>query len=117
MSSEAWAILEQLLRHVRQVRLAHPKHTDREIYLVDYEDLCERARYPQLHKSVKKPLKQIAVWCDSKGLPPINALAVKRSAPPRRPGNAFITTPVTTEWEVEVANVIACESYPSEDEV
>ena len=58
-------------------------------------------------------LEELARWCESRGLPPINALAVNGQT--RRPGAGYYSAPGCGEnWEREVRECIASRSYPQE---
>jgi hypothetical protein len=57
-------------------------------------------------------LGEVAEWCDARGLPPINALAINGEL--GMPGTGyFLAAGATANWEIDVRKCIACKNYPS----
>jgi len=56
-------------------------------------------------------LNELAEWCQSCGLPPINALAVNGQT--GYPGVGYFLAPGCGNWDDEVAACIACKAYPA----
>jgi hypothetical protein len=103
MSREAELIANELLRHQKQIKKQA---------LVTYKELCKRAGVPFNRNTVGHFLFEIAGWCDKKGLPPINALAVNKQT--GRPGHGFAGAPGSSDarWPQDIGRCLTSK-YPS----
>ncbi len=54
---------------------------------------------------------ELAAWCESRGLPPINSLAVNGQT--GLPGVGYYIAAGCGDWEKEIAECIACKKYPA----
>lgn len=82
--------------------------------VISYKALLGVIGAPEsLAESIGRYLVELAAWCECRGLPPINALAV--SGETRRPGTGYYLAPgCGKNWDCEVRECIACRSYPRE---
>ena len=78
---------------------------------IPYKTLCENIGAPFVTESVGNYLNEVAEWCESCGLPPINALAVNGQT--GVPGTGYFLAPGCGDWPKEVRESIACKKYPS----
>lgn len=87
-SAEARALGQKLLEHHRArcsgMSIQPYDLTDSQVSRISirYGALCQRAGMPFLTPSSGGFLREIAVWCEQEGWPPINALAVNESGLP-----------------------------------
>jgi hypothetical protein len=81
---------------------------------ISYRSLLQNIRAPEsLAEGIGRYLEELAEWCESRKLPPINALAVNGQT--RRPGAGYFLAPgCGANWNREVRECIACRSYPAE---
>ena len=80
---------------------------------IAYKSLLLKVGAPEsLAESIGWYLEEVAQWCDARGLPPINTLAVNASL--GMPGPGYFTAPGSTaNWGNDVRRCIACKSYPT----
>jgi hypothetical protein len=74
-----------LLAHHRTIRQARTTTTITPDNMLTYGDLCRDAGLDFLTRRVGHFLCQIAEWCATKGLPPLNSLAVNGRVEETRP--------------------------------
>jgi hypothetical protein len=74
--------------------------------------MCDRAGVPHLTRSPGRFLAEVAKWCEDRGLPPINALAVNGNT--GMPGDNYDGAPGChlLTWPAEVNAAIRCRDYP-----
>jgi hypothetical protein len=113
VTPEAKALARTLLSHHRQVcrsNAGSPPSIDR--CLVTYGALCERAGVPHLTHTVGHFLEEVARWCEERGWPPINSLAVNRET--RMPGEGYDQAPGCSllGWPAQLEKCIAFDGYP-----
>jgi len=116
-SAEAHALGQKLLDHhravCRGVSVSASDLTDSQVarLSIRYGVLCERAGLPFLTRSSGGYLREIAIWCEQEGWPPINALVVNESGLPgegydRAPGGGY------AKWPEQVRKAVVCKEYP-----
>jgi hypothetical protein len=112
MRPEAVAMANVLLKHHRLV-CRRPRRTVPIIdsCLITYGKLCDQAGLPYLHHPGSF-LGEIAQWCDDKGWPPINSLAV--NAVSRMPGEGYDTAKGCSiiDWPKQAEACIKFRGYP-----
>jgi hypothetical protein len=81
--------------------------------IIPYKLLLRDIGAPEsLAPGIGSYLVELAEWCTAQNLPPINALAVNGQT--LRPGTGYYLAPGCGEnWDREVRECIACQSYPS----
>ena len=111
MTDEAKSLTQVLLDHHRTMCVPANDPHDPDPYTLPYNILCERAGVPWLTQSVGHFLQQTAEWCDAKGWPPLNSLAV--NADTRRPGEGYENAPNCSlhEWHDQVMACIRFRGY------
>jgi hypothetical protein len=79
---------------------------------IGYTRLLAQIGAPEsLARCIGPYLEEVAAWCQTKNLPPINALAINESF--GTPGAGYYTAPGSHgDWESEVRETIACKGYP-----
>jgi len=77
-----------------------------------YKSLLTTIGAPEsLAESIGNYLGEVAEWCDAKGLPPVNALAI--NAQLGMPGTGyFMAAGASEKWDNDVRRCIACKRYP-----
>jgi len=114
-TDEARMLANILLEHHRYLRghlwltpdTVQPKH------MLPYGELCTRAGLGYLPLGLDHFLGQVAYWCQSKGLPPLNALAV--NAQTKMPGDGYYAVAGShLNWWSNVQACIACGKYPQQ---
>jgi len=82
--------------------------------IIAYKPLLKVIGAPEsLAEGIGQYLYPLAEWCQDRGLPPINSLAVNGTT--RVPGVGYYSAPGCGEkWEQEVRECIACKDYPAE---
>lgn len=112
---EARTLANILLEHHRFLRdhlkltpdTVQPKH------MLPYGELCTRAGMDYLTRGVGHFLPQVAQWCLSNGLPPLNAMAV--NAQTKMPGDGYYAAAGShLDWWNDVQACIACSKYPQQ---
>lgn len=80
---------------------------------ISYKALLIKVGAPEsLAESIGNYLGEVAEWCDERGMPPVNALAINASF--GMPGPGYFTAAGATEkWESDVRKCIAFKGYPS----
>jgi hypothetical protein len=114
MSPGAQKFAQALLDHHKKAcRLQSKASLTVDSCLITYGDLCERAGLSHLKPNVGKFLREIAQWCDDKGWPPLNALAVNHDT--HRPGRGYSGAPGCSieRWQDEVTACIKFADYPA----
>jgi len=116
-SQEARAIGQKLLEHhsatCRSITVPPLDLLDSDVrrLSIRYRTLCERAGLQSLTRLAGNFLYEIAIWCDEKGWPPINALVVNQSG---LPGEGYDTAPGGgyARWPEQVRRAITFKGYP-----
>jgi hypothetical protein len=81
--------------------------------IIAYADLCEFADLPRSYAHPSGNfLVEIAEWCNERGWPPLNALAVNGET--RYPGEGYSEAPGCDDWDRDVRRVIAFIDYPAQ---
>ena len=75
--------------------------------VISYVNLCDRAGMPELTRICGPFLGEIAEWCEERGWPLLNALAVQQDSGIPGEGYSDILT-----WPEEVRECIAFDGYP-----
>ena len=113
MSPVAQAICKALLEHHATVCRSHrPRPPIVDQCVITYGVLCDRAGYPQVTQSVGRYLQEVAEYCNQRGWPPLNSLAVNQET--RIPGDNYDVAPRCSllNWESEAKRCIQFEGYP-----
>lgn len=81
--------------------------------IIPYKALLVSIGAPEtLAESIGTYLEEVAEWCDARGLPPVNALAI--NAQLGMPGAGYFMAPGASEkWDNDVRMCISCDRYPS----
>lgn len=121
LTEEARVLTRELLQRQDQIcrgrfGVHNPDDVTRDMIcesVISYGKLCELAGLPSLTRRVGRFLREIAVWCEENGWPPLNALAINSGR--RIPGDGYDGAPgcSLTHWLEEVKKCIACDCYPS----
>jgi len=116
MTPLAYELGNALLRRHRQlcVPLNVTPKTVSEVMIqqctIPYRALCETINAVEMTETVGNYLNELAEWCESSGLPPINSLAVNSQT--GYPGTGYFLAPGCGHWEEEVRECVACRNYP-----
>lgn len=103
LSRESEMLLRELLKHQQKMR--------KEI-LIPYKILCEKAGVPFNRATIGDQLREVAEWCEKRGLPVINALVVQKSS--GEPGPNYVNAPGGKRpWNHEVGECLTHKRYPS----
>jgi hypothetical protein len=78
---------------------------------IPYKALCESVGAVEMTERVGDFLNELAEWCQTADLPPINSLAVNGQT--GYPGTGYFLAPGCGDWEAEVAACIECKRYPA----
>ena len=79
--------------------------------IISYKNLLVSIGAPEsLAQNIGTYLFQIAEWCEDRGYPPLNALAVNGSL--QSPGAGYYLAPGGNKWNDEVRACIAWNHYP-----
>jgi hypothetical protein len=107
------ALFNALLEHLRGC-LKTLKITSPYTIALSYEELADASGYPGHRRALGKNLGVIAEICHTNGLPPLNALVIRRSSKGCQPGEGYnlATGCDLKEWQATAASVIACKDYP-----
>ena len=107
-----------LLKRHRAICISMPKEKedvreeDVKASILSYTDLLKSIGAPEsLAHTIGRYLFEVAAWCEDRGHPPVNALAVNGAL--RMPGAGYFTAPGGGDWESEVRKCIAWGRYPS----
>jgi len=120
MTAEATTIANTLLKHHAAACEEFDGMAPEEIpdsmvaeSTISYGILCERAGVPFLTHSAGIFLGEIAEWCDEKGWPPLNSLAVNRAT--GMPGGGFDGAAGCDLllWPEQVRQCIVFDGYPA----
>jgi hypothetical protein len=114
MTPVAISLANALLAHQRAVCVPRPAHTSSVPQcLISYGDLCALAGNPVISRAAGPYLREIAEWCQGRGLPPLNALVV--NAVTRQPGKNYDAAPGCSlaNWLAEATSAIECGVYPA----
>lgn len=114
MRPESKLLGQALLDHRRRTVTQHPPGNKLNLsrHTVAYGELCNRAGVPHLTKSVGSFLQEIALWCQSAGYPPLNALAV--SAATGIPGEGYDGAGdcEIVHWPAQAESAVRFTGYP-----
>ena len=120
MKPKTRAITQVLLKRRRAAHSSLSKGVEYLIinHTIEYAELCHRAGNPCHPQSAGKYLTELAAWCQEKGWPPLNALAVQqvRDKSKRTPGAQYDEAPGCDlrRWKDQLLSCIAFEGYPEE---
>jgi hypothetical protein len=80
---------------------------------IPYKALLIKVGAPEsLAESIGTYLGEVAEWCDSRGMPPVNALAINASL--GMPGVGYFTAAGASEkWQSDVRKCIVFKGYPT----
>jgi hypothetical protein len=112
MRAESVAMANKLLAHHRHACIrSDGQLPQRDDCTLTYGDLCSRAGVPYLTRNPGPFLLEVAHWCQARGWPPINALAVNGET--GVPGDNYNLAPGCSllQWPNEVDTVIAFRGY------
>ena len=114
MRPESRALAQELLNHhwIKIAQIPPGKHPIIRQYTIRYGDLCGRAGVPHLTRRVGSFLQEVAVWCQSKKYPPLNALAVNDT---EMPGDGYDGAGdcKIVDWPRQATDCIQFVGYPA----
>lgn len=118
MNPESRALGQALLDHHRAMRQAYPPPKSKaqiipRRYTIGYAKLCQAAGAPHLTQVVGNFLQEVAEWCSTNNLPPLNSLAVNQEM--GMPGDGYDKAGgfLIIHWDKDVRECIMCDRYPA----
>lgn len=108
MTKKAVRIGNELLKQQRQFKNVNQFTVEQSI--IFYNDLCKAVSTGR--KKIGRPLLEIAKYCQTKKLPPLNALAVSKQT--HEPSKEYDRAGGfrLKNWCIDVRKCLACRKYP-----